>query len=192
MSARGQHAAQNFLDAWRRSRTATYVVDSTFVRTLPDGKDFQGGTNRIVQRPPDRLVSGLGAVEGRVGDHVVRCGTGPPGDNGANKCFQGPLSTTYDEDVDVEIQALRDIVDGDHPLYTVTDFGVAGRSRCFRLDRVLEFLSPPYGDQALFCFDTATGAPVVSVVERPEGTDRTLAIRPIRTEPTATDFQLPY
>ncbi len=39
-SLRGEAAAGAFLAGWQRSRLATFVVHSAFVRTLPDGKQL--------------------------------------------------------------------------------------------------------------------------------------------------------
>ncbi len=51
-TTRGEPAARAFLDTWQRSRLATFVVRSDFVRTLPDGNQLKSNTT-TVQRPPD-------------------------------------------------------------------------------------------------------------------------------------------
>ena len=49
-SLRGESAARSFLATWRQSRMATFVVESDFTRTLPDGNRLLQQV-RTVQRP---------------------------------------------------------------------------------------------------------------------------------------------
>ena len=185
-TARGPSAAQSFLEAWERSRLATYVVHSDFVRTLPDGNQLKSNTT-IVQQPPDtRLVSGLGSVSGRLNGKIVGCAGSPDGSAG---CVAGAPAPDYRSEVDAELRQLESYVTGARPLYQVVDFGDAP-TRCFRLDLAVALPSPPYGDHALFCFDRRTGAPALTQVQRPEATDRTIA-REIRTNVRPEDLQIP-
>jgi hypothetical protein len=184
-SKRGDPAAREFLDAWRASRTATYVADYEFTRTLPDGRRLEQ-TTRTVQRPPtDRLVIGLGSVAGRLGGKIFRCAPAPAA---AAKCTTGADADPYDAEVDGEIDTLEDYVRGDRPLYRVIAFA-GGPGHCFRLDRALEVPSPPYGDHALFCFDDA-GVPTRTVIQRPEATDE-LRATDVRTDVTDADLVIP-
>ena len=185
-SLRGAEAARALLATWRESRTATFVVDSDYSRTLPDGRQLKDST-RIVQRPPnDRLTFGFGSAAGRLGGKIYRCAAEP---DGSSKCLTSVDAPDYTSEVDDEVATLASYVEGPRPLYRVTDFADSP-GRCFRLDLALELPAPPYGRQALFCFDGATLAPSLTVIVRDEATDRTQARR-IRGEVTDADLQVP-
>lgn len=160
----GPRVVADFLAAYERSRTATFVAEQTFTRTTPDGASL-GYERRLVQRPPDdRLVVGAGAADGRLDGRVVRCSTRP---DGASGCVEGPVARPYDEEVAAEVAALERLVRGDDALYEVA----AGAPGCFSLHVRFVVLTPPYGDRAGFCFDEATGAPLRFEVQRPEAVD---------------------
>ena len=182
-SLRGAPAADAFLSTWRQSRMATFVVDSDYTRTLPDGNQLRQPT-RIVQRPPDdRLLVGLGSVAGRLNGKILRCASAP---DGVSRCFTSVAAPAYTTEVDGEIAALEGYVRGDRPLYRVIDF-TNSADHCFRLDLALAVPSPPYGDHAMFCFNRTNFAPSLTVIERPEATDRTQA-KSIRTTVSAADL----
>jgi hypothetical protein len=182
-TAHGESAGRSFLAAWERSRLATYVVRSDFVRTLPDGNQLRSNTTTVQQPPDTRLVSGLGSVSGRLNGSIVGCAASP--DAGAG-CVAGAPAPDYRTEVEAELRLLESYVSGPRPLYQVADFG----DGCFRLDLAIALPSPPYGDHALFCFDEATGAPTLTEIQRPEATDRTIA-REIRTDVRPEDLQIP-
>ena len=170
-SPRGAPAADAFLSTWRESRVATFVVDSDFTRTLPDGKALHQ-TQRIVQRPPDdRLVIGFGSIAGRLGGKILRCASEP---TGTSRCVTAAAAPDYATDVDGQVAELEQLVQGDRPPYRVIQLA-DGADRCFRLDLAVAVPSPTYGDHALFCFDAATLAPSLTVIERVEATERTEA-----------------
>ncbi|MEY2423344.1 MAG: hypothetical protein QOI95_3411 [Acidimicrobiaceae bacterium] len=182
-SLRGEAAAQTFLTTWRQSRMATFVVDSDYTRTLPDGNKLQQ-TVRVVQQPPDnRLIIGLGSVAGRLGGKILRCASTP---GGSSNCITAEAAPDYTTDVDREIAGLEVYLRGDRPLYRVIDFADSV-DHCFRLDLAVAIPSPPYGDHALFCFDRSNFAPSLTVIERVEATDRTQA-KVIRTTVAADDL----
>ena len=168
-SPRGEKAAAALVAAWDRKLHGTYVVDQTFTRTLPNGSELRDGS-RLVQRPPDRLIVGLGATTGTVGKQrrgkIVRCGP-VVGQTCSPTADAGP----YEDDVADELATLRSYLEGPNPLYRVTEYIDRG---CFSLVLALQVPAPPYGNEALFCFDEATGrAPqTLTVVERPEGHNR--------------------
>src|SRR4051794_11358659 len=170
-SPRGEDAARAFLATWRQSRNATFVADYDFTRTLSTGNQFKA-TTRTVQSPPDdRLLIGLGSVGGRLGGKILRCAAAP---DGTSKCVTGAEAPAYASEVDGEIAGLAEYVQGDRPLYDVVDFTDAP-GQCFRLALALDLPSPPYGRHALFCFDRATLAPSLTVIERDDAQDRTEA-----------------
>lgn len=185
-TTRGPSAAQSFLAAWERSLLATYVVQSDFVRTLPDGQQLKSDTTTVQQPPDTRLVTGLGSVSGRLNGKVVGCAGTP--DNAAG-CVTGAPASDYRDEVDAQVRQLESYVTGPRPLYRVVDFG-DGPTHCFRLDLAVALPSPPYGDHALFCFDRRTGAPALTEIQRPEATDRTIA-REIRTDVRPEDLRVP-
>ncbi len=181
-SRRGAAGAASFLAAWQRKLTATYVVDATVTRTIADGSQLVAPL-RMVQRPPDRLTYGYGDATGRTKDATVRCPSTP---SGPSPCFTSPGAPSYDADVAQELATLHSYLDGDKPLYRVVDF----RDGCFRLDLALRLPAPPWGTQALFCFDGATGAPSLTVIDYGDVTERTVAAA-IRSTVTDADLQVP-
>ena len=165
----------DFVAAYERSRTATFVVEQVFTRTAPDGRSLTY-ERRLVQRPPDdRLLVGGGNAEGRIGGRVVRCSTSP---DGAADCHQGPPAAPYDDEVAAEVDELRRLVS---QLYYLAPADPG----CWTLTLVEEYPSPPYGEEATFCFDGATGAPTRLEIVRPEATDVTEAVEIRSTVSTA-------
>jgi hypothetical protein len=171
-----------FLEAYERSRTATFVVEQRFTRTVP-GRGELAYERRLVQRPPDdRLLVGGGSAEGRLDGRVVRCSTEPSGTSG---CVEGPPAGSYQEEVAAEVAELEHLVGGANPPYRVE----AGEPGCFALRLRLAILTPPYGDLAGFCFDGATGAPTRFEVHRSEAVDLVEALA-IRAEVGAADLRI--
>jgi hypothetical protein len=166
-SRRGADAAAHFIAAWQRKLEGTWLVDATVTRTVA-GSGALVAPLRTVQRPPERLTFGFGDATGRKADSLFRCPSEP---SGTSTCFTTGGAPSYADDVAAELDTLRTYVDGPKPLYRVLDF----RDGCYRLDLALRFPAPPYGDHALFCFDDATGAPTLAVLEHGTVTDRTEA-----------------
>ena len=181
-SRRGAAGAASFLAAWQRKLTATYVVDATVTRTVADGGQLVAPL-RMVQRPPDRLTYGYGDATGRTKDATLRCPSTP---SGASACFTAPGAPSYADDVAQELATLHSYLDGDKPLYRVVDF----RDGCFRLDLSLRLPAPPWGTQALFCFDGGTGAPSLTVIDYDGVVERTVAAG-IRATVTDADLAVP-
>jgi hypothetical protein len=171
-------AARRFIEAWRRSRTTSWVVDARFERVTAARRRLAAQVH-MAQRPPDRLVTGLGAVDGRRGDRRLACA---PDAEGVLRCREGPRVRPYDAEVDIEIRTLRSYVLGPGAFYAVREEGA-----CFRLRLSRQLLSPPYGQRSRFCFDRATGAPVRSEVLRKEARDETVAVT-VRGTPTEDDL----
>jgi hypothetical protein len=185
-SLRGDAAARALLDTWRQSRSATFVVDSDFSRTLPDGQQLKDST-RIVQRPPnDRLTFGFGSIAGRRAGRIYRCAAET---DRAPNCLTSTAAPDYASEVDGEVAALAGYVQGPRPLYRVISFADSPGA-CYRLELAVELPAPPYGRQALFCFDRTTLAPTLTVIVRTEATDRTQA-RTVTGQVTDADLQVP-
>ena len=167
-SASRRAAAASFLDAWAKSRASTWKVDATFERTPASGTGKLSSPLEMVQRPPERLTRQFGSVTGVIGGKEVGCAPAP---DGTVKCRSGG-AVDYDKEVATEMKRLATYVAGPVPIYAVSRDGQG----CYRLDRQIEYLSPPYGDHARFCFDPKTGAIVKVEVVRPEATDVTTAV----------------
>jgi hypothetical protein len=169
--------AARFLAAWTRSRSGTWAVDGRFERVTRAGRRLVADVH-MAQRPPDRLVTGLGAVDGRRGDRRLACATDADGEL---RCREGAVVQPFAAEVAAEVALLRSYVEGVAAFYAVRQDGT-----CFVLRLSRQVLSPPYGERARFCFDRATGAPVRSEIERREARDRTIAVS-VR-QPTADDL----
>jgi hypothetical protein len=165
-------AAAAFLDAWARHRTATYVAEGTFTRTL-DGEPAFESAVRTVQRPPDRLEVLPGSATGRLEGRRVACAIE---DDGALSCRAGEAVGPYGDAVAREVAIWRDQVEGARRLYDVTADG-----DCFVLAGAER--------RSTYCFDEGTGAlrrsrlergrvvdAVVMTAIRPEVTDQDLSV----------------
>ena len=173
-------AAEDFVEAWERSRRGTFVVVSTFTRTTTDGRELEA-RSVVVQRPPDRLAAQGGSVTGRIGGERIVCDPTP---DDQVRCQRTPAVGDAESEVVAEVEQLRGYVSGPAPLYRV-----AADGPCFRLRLARALAAPPYGTRAHFCFDPATGAPSRTEVERREGTDVVVAdeIRPSVTDADLAD-----
>jgi hypothetical protein len=167
-SATRRDAAASFLDAWAASRAGTWKVDATFERTPAKGGGKLSSPLEMVQRPPERLTRQFGSVTGVIDGKEVGCAPAP---GGTVKCRSGG-AVDYDKEVASELARLQTYVAGPVPIYAVQRDGRG----CYRLDRQIQYLAPPYGDHARFCFDAKTGALVKAEVVRPEAIDVTTAV----------------
>jgi hypothetical protein len=156
-------ATPGLLEAYERSRTATYVITEVFERRLVDGRTFS--TESVTaQRPPDRLVVDGGTVSGVINGERVACAVGS-GDN--RPCRRAPASKTYEQEVREEVDLLRALVTGPFAAYEVHH----GEAGCYELRLRARILNPPYGEDAELCFDEKTGAPKSSLIHRTQSTD---------------------
>src|SRR5439155_22646841 len=115
----GEAATRPFMETWRQSRSETFVVESDFSRTLPDGKQLKDST-RVVQRPPnDRLTFGFGSIAGRLDGRIYRCAGAP---DGSSKCLTSTAAPDYASEVEGEVAALATNIQGPRPAYRVVDF----------------------------------------------------------------------
>lgn len=150
VALQGTSAAASFVDAFERSRLATYAMEGTFVRRSETTGDHITSPFFEAQRPPRRIVNEFGGVQGRVDDQPLLCGAKPDAKPG---CSLGPPGTHYTEWVAEQVAVLRTYVDGAKPLYEVVAEG-----RCYNLRQTRYQPLSPYGEQARLCFDEATGA----------------------------------
>jgi hypothetical protein len=179
-------AAEELVQAWERSRTATFVRTGTFERRSDVTGSSISSEDVLAQRPPQRLHRQLGGIDGRDDRRELSCPS-PPEGSPPEECTLGePSGASYDEDVAREVAALRTLVAGDEPVYAV---GRGADPGCFEL--VLQRVEPraPFGQEARFCFDEATGAPGNSRVVYEGGIVEVVAVTDIRTDVADADLQ---
>lgn len=175
-------ATGEFLRAWERSRTGTFVVESEWKRVKPNGETL-AAANVVAQAPPNRVVRQLGSLAGEVDGKTINCYTPP---EGAFACGEGvPLNRSFDDGVREELSNLRDhFYATDPPIYRVRtdDHG------CYELVQTRPFPNPTFGRLAQLCFDGATGA--LRYSERHlENIVETITAQTIRS-PGPSDFDL--
>ena len=179
-------AATKLVDAVHRSLTTTWALQERFDRLSTTGQRI-GADQHRAQRPPDRVTAAGGTIDARVNGRVVACATDA---SGTMQCRDGGPASPYDEDVASGVAAMDQLVrgrNGTPALYAVAD----ERHGCFRLRlRQPGFVAPPYGTTARLCFDAKTGAPIRTEIERPEGTDTTVATE-VRAEVSDADLAVP-
>jgi hypothetical protein len=183
LPAEHQTNAANFLSAWQRFRTGTFVVNLRFERTVT-GKDAPLVSDGIlVQQPPRRVVRAFGNESSVSADDAQTCELGA---DASSLCAPSHQTDPYDVQVANELRTFSSYFSGATPLYRVE----AGVANCFRLQLYRAKPLPPYGDAAQFCFDSATGAMTLFETMSSDGADRTIAerITPVVTE---ADFARP-
>ena len=179
-------AASDFVEAWERSRQATFVRTGTFERRSDVTDAAISSEDLLAQRPPERLHRQLGGVDGRDDRRIIVC-PAQPGDDGdpADCVFGEPAGATYDEDVADEVAALRTLVEGATPVYAVERAG----DGCFALEQLRNEPRAPFGIEASFCFDDATGAPTDSQVRYAGGIVEVIAVTSITGTVDDADLQ---
>jgi hypothetical protein len=159
-----------FLAAERRMLFGTWVIHADFVRRTAAGRQLVSAVRRA-QRPPDTLNQGPSTADGRRDGRLLTCATGP---SGGLVCKDAGPAPPFADQVNSELNSLKSYLVAPLPLYRVGPAPGAGPGQCWRLlVAAPRYPSPPYGTQAVFCFDPATGAPSFSQVVRPEATDTT-------------------
>lgn len=177
---------RQFLDAYERSRRTAWLIRYDFTRRLSNGSTLD---LRMIElnRPPDHLLVGLGGVSGRVGGRTVVCEEV----GGRSVCAPEGPAASFEEELAAQLSELRDVLEPPAKWYAVDDGGtrrLAGEpARCFRLRRVADVFSPPYGERAEYCFATSDAAPLLNRVERREGVDQRLA-REVTRQVTDADI----
>ena len=175
-------SAEAFLAAWRLSRTGTFVTAGTYTRIV-DGRPALAAATRTAQRPPDRLVSGAGSIQGRIDGRRLGCALAT---GGGASCRQGESVGPYGDAVDDELSILVSQVLGPGRLYDVSDDGPG----CFVLRLGRAIAGPPYGQQARFCFDATSGAMVASRIDRGRAVD-VVEVGEVRVDVTDADLRPP-
>lgn len=177
--------SEAFLDAWARSRSATFRTVSTFTR-VSNTTDAEL-TDRVIvaQRPPDRLTidqdGALGLIDGQRVACVYR--------QQRLACEDAPAGRTLEDETAQQLETLSGYTTGDDPLYAVTVLDrepIVGD--CFELRLTApDLVAPPLGTLSRYCFDPETGAPSLTQVERVEADDETRVVE-LSAEVTAADL----
>lgn len=169
--------------AYERSRTATYLVESEFHRRLRNGRQITV-TTTLAQRGTARISFGPTSLDGVLDGYAVGCVRAETGEWQCRRGLAQDLTTV----VASEVAALRSLVTGgaDRRAYSVS----AADRGCFTLRLVRTVLAPPYGREAVLCFDRRSGALARSEIRRAEGRDLTVATR-IDVHPADSVFDLP-
>jgi hypothetical protein len=180
-------AAGRFVDAWARSRDATFVATGTYERHSDVTDATLASEDVLAQRPPRRLHRQLGGVDGRDDDRLIVCPAPPAGqEDEPEPCRLGPPGgTTYAESVQREVDGLRSLTLGDAPLYSVRE----REPGCFHLELLRIDPRAPFGVEASFCFDADTGAPSRTQVRHEAGIVETTVVTEIRTDVTDADLE---
>jgi hypothetical protein len=171
-------AADAFVEAWERSRTETYLSGSLLRRTLSNSTVLELPIV-VAQRPPDRVVSTGGAVQGSVDGENQVCDEQL---DGLVRCRSIGDAEDYDASVESDVATLQGYFTGPTPVYRVSQEG-----QCFNLRLTAAIQAPPYGQNARFCFDEVSGAPSLQLIERLEGTDEVTLVS-VRTDVSDADI----
>jgi hypothetical protein len=142
-----------FVGAWERHLTSTWVIEGTTSRSRVGGEGAAlTGEFREVQRPPDRLRLEMDVLAGEVDGRRVQCAGDPLG------CTD--LGEAIPVDAETAAAVYRTYVDGpDAPYELTSELGAEGDAlSCFLLTARPAPLPPELGDEITFCFHDATGS----------------------------------
>lgn len=178
-------AAEALVEAWARSRRASFVTTGTYERRSELTGAAIASEDVVAQRPPRRLHRQLGGVDGRDDDRLLVCPSPPPGQDPAPCQLGPPGGPSYEASVEQELEGLRSMLLGPDPLYAVR----VDEDGCFRLD--LRRVDPraPFGIEATLCFDASTGAPVRRRVSHEGGIEEVVVVTDIRSEVADADLE---
>ena len=173
--------ADALVEAWRRSRTATYHASGTFERSRPGGNRLEVDVE-IAQRPPDRLVRQFGEVTGLRDGRALAC-PAPLGDDPL-ECRPGRRTARFEQVVEREVARFAALVTGDDPLYEVRP----AQASCWQMTRTRNDPRSGFGLEATICVDERTGA-VRSIVVDHGAVDERTVYDDITTEVTDEDLE---
>lgn len=173
-------ASNEFIAAFQRSLTGTYVVEADYTRTLPDGRALTSRTF-VAQRPPDSIRRQFGSISGTVAGRVVSCSNEV---GGTMHC--GPSAVAPDS-----AQAVQQALDNLRSYFAPPALygAVAAGPDCFKLTQLRPSSVLPYGSSARFCFDPDTGA-IRVLSQHLDGATDTFEATLVRGDVTAADFDL--
>jgi hypothetical protein len=165
--AEAEDIPQLFLDAWRRSREATYRIVADFSRQSNTTGAELAHRQITAQRPPDRLFIDRDGANGLIGGERVACTFR----NERLRCNRAEARRTLAEETEQQLETLAGYVEGDDPLYVIEADLETEAGACFELTLTKVIVAPPLGNVARYCFDGATGAPTVTHIERDQADD---------------------
>jgi hypothetical protein len=164
---------EELLATYARSRRATWLVTFEYHRRTAAGGRLDLRLTEL-NRPPDHLSSGLGGLNGRVGDRQVVC----TDVDGRRLCAPSGPVVPFEDELAAQLGELRDVLQPPAKWYAVEAAParrLAGEpAACYGLRRIADVPDPPYGERAEYCF-AADGAPLLTRIERREGTDERVA-----------------
>jgi hypothetical protein len=176
-------AGDAFVQAWTRSRSSSFVVDSSWQRQLDDGSVLDAA-ERLVQAPGRRIVRQFGGITGELDGRSIDCYTTP---GSGFQCAPGQATPqTFDQGVATEAADITDAIRSPGgPRYRVRtdDHG------CFELTQTRAYPDPTFGRSAVLCFDEDTGA-LRSSERHFDGVVERIDAVGIRTQLQPSDFDL--
>lgn len=172
--------ANSLIAEYQRSRLATYRANQTFTRSRGSVVVLQT-SGSVAQQPPKRITKSETNVEFVNDDEITNCSYS--GD--VWSCGTGPYDG-WNAQVDGAAKALHDYFFAEAPLYEAVKLP----GNCWRMNNVYpEYPSPPFGDQATFCFDAQTHMPTRRELNR--GNVHDLLLYQYTGQPTPADFVVP-
>jgi hypothetical protein len=176
-------ASDGFIQAWTRSRTGTFVVDSTWQRQLDDGSTLDA-SERLAQAPGRRIVRQFSGISGEIDGKAIDCYTMP---GSTFQCAAAqPTGESFDQSVADETRNVTDAIRAPGgPRYAVRtdDHG------CYSLTQTRAYPDPTFGRNAVLCFDGDTGA-LASSERHFDGVVERIKAVSIRTDVGDDDFDL--
>jgi hypothetical protein len=176
-------AGDAFVQAWSKSRSGSFVVDSSWQRQLDDGSTLDAA-ELLVQAPGRRIVRQFGGITGEIDGRSIDCYTAP---GSGFQCIPGqPTLQSFDEEVAAEAGDVRDAIRAPGgPRYRVRtdDHG------CYELTQTRAYPDPTFGRNATLCFDEDSGALRSSERHFDDVVERIRAVS-IRTQIQPSDFDL--
>ena len=177
-------ASAPFLAAYQRSLEGTYAVRAEFTRRL-DSQATLTSEALVAQRPPDSIRRQFGGITGTISGSIITCATEV---GGTFHCAPGGDAPAFADTVRQSVDTMTSYfaVTPEAPaLYRAVRYG----DDCFELIQNRPSAVLPYGSQARFCFDEATGA-VRLLIEKLEGSIDTFEATEIRSSVSPQDFSL--
>ena len=142
-----------FLEDWVRFRSVEALVETELTRVTADEQELVV-TERLAQRPGDRLVRSLSGVAGYLGGVEVLCSTRTSVDEDDElECRDLVGAPSIDDALETEVGNISALLEGDPPAYRIFETAEG----CWELLLTTETFDAPFGEQAVYCFDAVTG-----------------------------------
>lgn len=180
-----QSASAAFLSAWRAHLERSWSVDQVDQRSTAGGTVLRFEIH-VAQRPPDSVEVGGGTIAARRGATLIACATPPGVDHPVCRTAPAPLS--WDQQVAVEMAALRRVLLGPRGLYRVSVRGPG----CFAFVLRVPVATLPVTAErgATYCLDPSSGA-LLSSSRVGDGTTDRITTTSHHAPATDADLALP-